>query len=79
MGGYLFLPSYNGGRTAEDIIGFINSKAGTGGKSKKAPSAVVDLNPSNFDGIVMDTSKDVLVEFYAPCELKGTTCELKDT
>jgi protein disulfide-isomerase A6 len=33
---------------------------------KKAPSAVVDLDPSNFDRIVMDTNKDVLVEFYAP-------------
>ena len=35
---------------------------------KKDPSHVVELDPSNFDKIVMDTNKDVLVEFYAPCE-----------
>ena len=28
----------------------------------------MELNPSNFDKIVMDPTKDVLVEFYAPCE-----------
>ena len=38
------------------------------GRVKKDASNVVDLNPSNFDSIVMDTSKDVLVEFYAPCK-----------
>ena len=60
--------SYNGGRSAEDIISFINSKANTGGKNKKPPNAVVDLTPSNFDSIVTDADKDVLVEFYAPCK-----------
>eukprot|EP00967_Tisochrysis_lutea_P111616 scaffold175697_cov36-Tisochrysis_lutea.AAC.1 len=29
-------------------------------------SAVVTLTASNFDSVVMDSSKDVLVEFYAP-------------
>ena len=29
---------------------------------------VVELNPSNFNHIVMDQSKNVLVEFYAPCK-----------
>ena len=29
---------------------------------------VVVLDKDNFDGIALDTSKDVLVEFYAPCE-----------
>jgi len=58
--------NYEGGRTAEDIINFINSKAGTNVKVKKAPSAVVDLDSSNFNKIVLDTSKDVLAEFYAP-------------
>lgn len=57
---------YNGGRSAEDIIKFINSKAGTGGRMKKTPSSVVDLNPSNFKDVVMDPTKSVLVEFYAP-------------
>jgi len=58
--------NYEGGRSADDIVTFINNKAGTKGRVKKAASFVVDLDESNFDKIVMDTSKDVLVEFYAP-------------
>jgi len=57
---------YNGGRTAEDIITFINGKAGTNIRVKKAPSNVVDLDDKNFDSIVLNSNKDVLVEFYAP-------------
>ncbi|KAL5467532.1 hypothetical protein EMCRGX_G031776 [Ephydatia muelleri] len=57
---------YNGGRAAEDIIQFINSKSGTRGRVKKAASAVVDLTTENFDSIVKDPTKNVLVEFYAP-------------
>jgi len=57
---------YEGGRSAEDIINFINEKAGTRGRVKKAVSNVVDLNTNNFDSVVMDSSKDGLVEFYAP-------------
>lgn len=33
---------------------------------KEAPTAVTVLTPDNFDKIVMDPTKDVLVEFYAP-------------
>jgi len=33
---------------------------------KKAPTNVVDLDDNNFNKIALDTSKDVLVEFYAP-------------
>jgi len=40
--------------------------AGTRGKVTTAPSEVVVLTPSNFDKIVLDRTKDVLVEFYAP-------------
>jgi protein disulfide-isomerase-like protein len=58
--------SYSGGRTADDIISFINQKAGVTGKIKKAPSKVVDLNDNNFDAIVLDSNKNVFVEFYAP-------------
>lgn len=36
------------------------------GKVATAPSEVVVLTPANFDKIVKDTTKDVLVEFYAP-------------
>jgi len=57
---------YNSGRSAEDIITFINNKAGTNARVKKAPSNVVDLTPSNFDSIALDKNKDVLVEFFAP-------------
>jgi protein disulfide-isomerase A6 len=58
--------AYEGGRSADDIITFINNKVGTRVKVKKAPSAVVDLTPSNFDAIALDSTKDVLVEFFAP-------------
>jgi len=57
---------YNGGRTAEDIISFISEKSGAKGKAKKVSSSVVVLTSENFDRVVLDTSKDVLVEFYAP-------------
>jgi len=58
--------AYNGGRTAKDIMTFINGKAGTNARIKEAPTAVVVLTDANFDGIVKDASKNVLVEFYAP-------------
>jgi len=57
---------YESGRTAEEIISFINDKAGTNARIKSAPSDVVVLTDSNFEKIVLDGSKDVLVEFYAP-------------
>jgi len=57
---------YEAGRTADDIINYVNEKAGTRARVKKAASAVVELNENNFDKIVKDSSKDVLVEFYAP-------------
>jgi len=57
---------YEGGRTADDIVKFINEKSGTNARVKKASSNVVDLTDANFDKIVKDSSKDVLVEFYAP-------------
>jgi len=57
---------YNGGRSSNDITDFINKEAGTRGRIAKAPSAVTVLDPSNFDSIALDPTKDVLVEFYAP-------------
>jgi len=58
---------YSGGREHADIIDFINSRAGTHARVPgKGASDVVVLNPSNFDSVVLDSSKDVLVEFYAP-------------
>jgi protein disulfide-isomerase-like protein len=57
---------YSGGRTAPDMTDFVNRKAGTNAKLKTAPSAVVVLTDANFESIVKDAKKDVLVEFYAP-------------
>jgi len=58
---------YNGGRTADDIVSFINSKTGLKARvAGAAPSNVVDLTDDTFDKIVLDSDKDVLVEFYAP-------------
>jgi len=58
--------TYSGGRTAADMIDFINRKIGTSVRVKGPPTAVTVLETSNFDQIVLDSSKDVLVEFYAP-------------
>lgn len=57
---------YSGGRTAESLVEFVNNEAGTHVKLSVAPSDVVVLTPENFDSVVLDESKDVLVEFYAP-------------
>jgi len=58
--------AYSGGRTAPDIVDFINKKTGLTVRMKSAPSAVVALDEASFDKIVKDPTKDVLVEFYAP-------------
>jgi len=58
--------AYSGGRTAADIVDFINKKTGLRGKLKAAATAVTVLDDANFDAIVKDATKDVLVEFYAP-------------
>jgi len=57
---------YEGARGPEDIINWINTRAGTNARIKAAPTAVTVLTDSNFDKIVLDEKKDVLVEFYAP-------------
>eukprot|EP01147_Barroeca_monosierra_P002833 gene2833-5672_t len=57
---------YSGSRDAEEMVEFISNESGFRGRIKKQPSDVVELTDSNFDSIVMDTTKDVLVEFYAP-------------
>jgi len=58
---------YDAGRIAYDLVKFVNKKD-TNARLRiaKAPSNVVDLDSSNFDRIVKDANKDVLVEFYAP-------------
>jgi len=57
---------YQGGRSLEELSAFVTQKSGARSKVKKAASSVVVLDNSNFEKIVLDTNKDVLVEFYAP-------------
>lgn len=65
-GGDLTQPeAYNQARTADEIVKFINNKANVRGAIRKAPSSVVALDKDSFDKVV-DGSKHVLVEFYAP-------------
>jgi len=58
--------AFSGGRSAKDIIDFINQKAGTNARIKEEPTSVTVLTDANFDSIVKDSNKNVLVEFYAP-------------
>lgn len=57
---------YEGQRTAEALAEFVNSEGGTNVKIASIPSSVVVLTSDNFNEVVLDSSKDVLVEFYAP-------------
>ncbi|CAI5496243.1 unnamed protein product [Closterium sp. Naga37s-1] len=57
---------YSGGREASDLVEFVNEKLGTHVKIAAPVSHVLALDPSNFDKVVLDTSKHALVEFYAP-------------
>ncbi|KAM7275297.1 hypothetical protein ACFE04_017163 [Oxalis oulophora] len=57
---------YEGARTAEALTEFVNTEAGTNVKIASVPSSVVVLSSDNFDEVVLDKTKDVLVEFYAP-------------
>lgn len=57
---------YEGARTAEALVAYVNTEGGTNVKIASVPSSVVILNSDNFDEIVLDETKDVLVEFYAP-------------
>jgi len=56
---------YEGGRTADTIVQWVNEKVGTSRKVKMAPSYVTTLTEENFDSLVLG-SKAALVEFYAP-------------
>ncbi|KAL9435577.1 hypothetical protein AB3S75_021783 [Citrus x aurantiifolia] len=57
---------YEGPRSAEALAEYVNNEGGTNVKIAAVPSNVVVLTVDNFDEIVLDKSKDVLVEFYAP-------------
>uniref|UniRef100_A0A1D1Y8M0 protein disulfide-isomerase n=1 Tax=Anthurium amnicola TaxID=1678845 RepID=A0A1D1Y8M0_9ARAE len=57
---------YEGPRTAEALAEFVNTEGGTNVKLATIPSSVVVLTSENFDEVVLDETKDILVEFYAP-------------
>ncbi|XP_062083502.1 probable protein disulfide-isomerase A6 [Humulus lupulus] len=58
--------NYEGPRNTESLVEFVNSEGGTNVKIASIPSSVVELTDENFDEVVLDETKDVLVEFYAP-------------
>jgi len=59
---------YTGGRSLDDFSSFITEKSGVkaAAAAPKEKSKVVTLTDDTFEGIVFDTTKNVLVEFYAP-------------
>lgn len=66
-GGDLTKPEeYDGGRTAEDIVNWVNAKVGTRRVVKKAPEAVVTLTTETFDAVALNPDTNAVVEFYAP-------------
>ena len=62
---------YNGGRGVDELVTFINEKAGTSRRVAKAPSAVAELTADDFNDVIImnNLHKHRLVEYYASwCE-----------
>jgi len=57
---------YKGGRDAGSFVTFLNEKTGSAMFIPKPHTFVTVLDNSNFDAIALDSTKDVLIEFYAP-------------
>lgn len=60
--------AYDSQRDLESLQGFITGKLGGGIKpkvKKEAPSDVKSVTDADFDKIVLDIEKNVLVKFYA--------------
>ena len=56
---------YDGGRTADTIVQWLNGKLGTTKKVKSVPSAVATLTTDNFESMALG-KKAAMVYFYAP-------------
>ncbi|CAH0486649.1 unnamed protein product [Peronospora farinosa] len=57
---------YEGGRSEEDFVTFLNEKAGTNVRVAKERSYVTALSDASFDAEVIHSKKHAIVEFYAP-------------
>ncbi|XP_031571146.1 protein disulfide isomerase-like 2-2 [Actinia tenebrosa] len=57
---------YNGGRDLKDFASFIEGKTGVKARIPVVKEDVITLDTSNFDKVIKDANKDVIVEFYAP-------------
>lgn len=57
---------YSGGRDLDSFVSFLLDKTNVRARVPRKEEYAVTLTDSNFDSIVMDSSKHVLVEFYAP-------------
>eukprot|EP00727_Mastigamoeba_balamuthi_P013430 m51a1_g871 putative protein disulfide isomerase (788) ;mRNA; f:831594-834424 len=55
---------YNGGRNADEISRFVSEQSGAVRAASR--TNVVALTAATFAGVALDSSKDVLVKFYAP-------------
>lgn len=56
---------YEGGRSIDAFVEYVNGRIGSAKKVKSAPTSVPELTASDFDAVVGDASKARLVEFYA--------------
>ncbi|KAF9387038.1 hypothetical protein CPB97_003035 [Podila verticillata] len=57
---------YSGGRDLDALAAFVSQKSGVKSSIAKVISAVSVLTDANFDAEVLNSGKNVLVEFYAP-------------
>ena len=57
---------YEGERSAEALVDYVNAQTGLSKRLKVTPTAVLALTPDNFDTVVSTPNAFKLLEFYAP-------------
>ncbi|KAG0028482.1 hypothetical protein BGZ82_008423 [Podila clonocystis] len=57
---------YSGGRDLDSLVSFVTKKSGIRSSIKKVISPVETVTDATFDDKVVNSKKNVLVEFYAP-------------